>query len=116
MVVAHCRRVGKVSPQTLCQIVTATGTNLTPPRLARLEAGHAWKDAPWEKIATALGRSPGEIQARARAAHNFAQEFARRLGVTDTERWFAEMVAVDGEEAARSCLLVGVAAALRLRL
>lgn len=114
VVLAQYRRLRKLSQKALCDLVVARGTRLTVARLARLEAGQTWKDAPWMRIAECVGVTHHELQRRGAAAHAFAQEIARRLPVTNLERWFAETVAVDGEDAARACLLVGAVAAVRL--
>ena len=109
---AQYREIGRLSQTALCDLAAKRGLRVPKAALARLEAGVPWKDAPLDEIVRLLGQNPLEFQERARRAHEFAEKLTRPIGVRSEERWFAELVAVHGDTAARACVRFAAAAAL----
>lgn len=104
----------RFQPADVCRIAATHGAKLNGAALTRFENGHHGRDAPVEALARTVGESVDVLHARAELAHRLAQENAVRHGVTDPERWFAEVVAVDDETTARAHLHVGASAASRV--
>lgn len=114
-VLRRVRVHGRMEPADVCAAVERSGgPKLTPRGLALIEGGNPGRGAPVDAVAEALGRSPDDVRARGAMAHALASEFALRAGVADPERWFAEVVSVDGEEVARAYVLAASAAAVRV--
>ena len=115
-VFARYREMSKLSQQDLCLRVNAQSEGrikVTPGQLAKLEAGIAWRDAPLDAIAEALGQTREAIEARAVAAHTFAVNLAAFMGIESRDDWFREMVSIDGENVARAVVMSAASVALR---
>lgn len=116
-VISNLRRRGKLEQPDLCRLAASRGAaKMTGARLARLEAGNPWRDAPVDVIAECLGQTGEELRERGDIAHRFAQALAARAGVTDPERWYAELVSTDGANTADHYLGVGASTAVRLTI
>ena len=109
---AQYREMGRLSQGALCDLAARSGVKVPKASLARLEAGVPWKGAPLDELVTLLGQHPQEFRERAVKAHDFAARLTRPIGVRSDERWFAELVAVHGDTAARACVRFAAAAAL----
>ena len=109
---AQYREMSRLSQAAFCELAHSHGIRLQKSNLARLESGCAWKDAPVDQLAKLLGQHPEEFHQRAGRAHDFAARLTRPMGVVSDERWFAELVAVHGDAAARACVRFAAAAAL----
>ena len=115
-VFARYREMSKFSQQDLCLRVNAQSDGritITPGQLAKLEAGIAWRDAPLDAIAQALGQTRDAIAARGEAAHTFAANLAVFMGIESRDDWFREMVSIDGENVARAVVMSAASVALR---
>jgi len=108
------RSHARMDPAAVCAQAGRRGVRIAPAALTRYENGHHGRDAPTDVLAECVGLRGAELRARAELAHRMAQELAARHGVSDRERWFAEVVAVDDEDTARSYLAVCAAAAARV--
>lgn len=113
-VIAHLREQGKLSAVDLCRLAGERGCRMTVRNLGRLEGGNAWKDAPVDELAACFGQSPAELRARATAAHDLALKIMGTFGIAPSERWFAEVVALYGEKAARSAISLAAVGAVKL--
>lgn len=109
---AQYREMGRLSQAALCDLAARSGVKVPKGNLARLEAGVPWKDAPVDELVRLLGQHPLEFRERAVRAHDFAARLTRPIGVRSEDRWFAELVAVHGDSAARACVRFAAAAAL----
>lgn len=109
---AQHRDLARMTPDALCAAAVARGQRVTRAQLARLEAGQPWREAPVELLVTLLGQEPSHFERRATVTHDTARDLAHKvLGVAATPRWFAELVAVHGDHAARACLRFAAAVA-----
>lgn len=112
LVLAQRRELAKMTPAALATAATAPGIEVTRAQVQRVEAGLQWQPTLLLALARALSMDPEDLELRASAAHDTAQGVASSvLGIEPGLRWFAELVAVCGEDAARAVVRVAAARA-----
>lgn len=112
LVLAQRRELAKLTPAALATAATAPGIEVTRAQVQRVEAGLQWQPTLLLALARALSLEPEDLEHRAGLAHDTAQSVASSvLGIEAGPRWFAELVAVCGEEAARAVVRVAAARA-----
>ena len=111
--VAACHReLARLSHADLVKLLAARGVQASPQNLARFERGLPWKGANLTALALCLGTRDDLLRRRANVAFTLAATFASKVGAEDSERWFAQLVSIYGDNTARAYLTITAPAAV----
>jgi hypothetical protein len=110
------RKRACLSVEEVAEHTSKTSAPIKASVLVRVENGTASRSTPIGPIALVLRTTESKLSECASEAVRFAGRLAEKTFRASGEDWFAQVVTLYGEDAARALVIVGVASALRARM